>query len=87
MAIRIDIWEWFQSGNMPENGLIDLSDDAAQHRFFNKQIEEYGYDQVEACKALKFAISRKEVLLQWRGHVPLEYCDVVDDINESFAPG
>ena len=43
VAIRIDIWEWFQSGTMPDHGLTDLSDDAAQHRFFKKQSGLVGY--------------------------------------------
>ena len=30
MAVRIDIWEWYQSGEMPTKALIDLSSDAAQ---------------------------------------------------------
>ena len=32
VAVRIDIWAWFQSGTMKNHTLIDLSTDAAQHR-------------------------------------------------------
>ena len=33
VAIRIDLWEWWQSGKMPEDALIDLSNIKAQQFF------------------------------------------------------
>ena len=33
VAIRIDIWQWYQSGRMPSQALIDLSHHTEQNNF------------------------------------------------------
>jgi hypothetical protein len=59
--------------------LIDLSDLHLQHAFFNgKHIGEWGIPEADATKAMSNASRMKEVLVQWRGKVPLEYCYVID---------
>ena len=81
VAIRIDIWEWFQAGTMPDHALIDLTSPAAQRGFFKKSFEDYSYNQGNALQAMRYAHQAKEVLLKWRGLVPLEYCEIVDEYN------
>lgn len=68
VAIKINILEWYQSGTMPEHGLIDLSSEKAQKRALN--CEFHGFPQDEALKATRYAIRDREVLIKWRGAVP-----------------
>ena len=81
VAIRIHIWEWYQSGKTPPHALIDLSTDDAQHRMFKKGLSGYGYKQEGAMQAMKYSLQTREVLLKWRGQFPLKYCDIVNDIS------
>ena len=32
-------------------------------------------------QAMKYSLQTREVLLKWRGQVPVKYCEIVNDIN------
>ena len=32
-------------------------------------------------QAIRYALQAKEVLLRWRGLVPVEHCEIINDIN------
>ena len=78
VGIRIDIWAWYQSGQMPDEALVDLSTKPAQKRFFTREWDEYGHDVDSANQALSFSDKTREVLIKWRGAVPLQCCEVIN---------
>ena len=74
VCLRIDIWAWFQSGTMPPAALIDLSTTAAQRKIYKSFAGTYGMEDIDYGTARKWSIDCKEVLVKWRGEVPMEYC-------------
>ena len=86
IAIKLDIWQWFADGEMPPGAIIDLSDGPAQKRFFNKPDEEFSMSNSFFRVAMENATKQKEVLVCWRGEVPLKYCTVVD-LNSGIEVG
>jgi len=63
---------------MPAGAIIDLSDQAAWNTFFKKPFKDLGFSDTWASQARKYALDAQEVLIKWRGEVPIEYCSVVD---------
>ena len=55
VAVRIDIWEWYLSGDMPRKGLIDLSSDVAQRKLFGRGF--FGWNEQDAMKGFRNSIS------------------------------
>ena len=84
LMARIDIWSWYQSGEMAADQIIDLSNMVSCHRFFTKAPDDYGEWFADNFSEIRRAYSSKEVLLKWRGSVPLQYIDVVEEYNGSF---
>ena len=78
VCIRIHAWDWYQSGDMPAGAIIDLSDDDAWKNFFKKPFKDLAIGDTWASQARKWALDQQEVLIKWRGEVPIEYCSVVD---------
>ena len=88
VAVRIDIWAWYQSGSMPPQGVVDLSNHIAQKKFFKKgSFEEYGFDQDDAVIGVRHALEQKEILLKWRGKIPLRFFEVIDDVTGQVLGG
>ena len=87
VCIRIDIWAWFQSGTMPPAALIDLSTIVAQRKIYKSLAATYGFEDEDFGKALRWSVECKEVLVKWRGEVPMEYCEVVDECDEHTSLG
>ena len=84
VCLCINIWAWFQSGTMPPGALIDLSTPDAQMKIYEQSADTkslYGVNQSDYDIACKWSIACREVLVKWRGEVPMEYCDVVDDMD------
>ena len=80
LTVRIDIWAWHQSGTMPNGAIIDLSNSNAQHMFVERPND--GLPTVssdEMWEAIRLSRLFKEVLLCWRGKVPLQYFEVIND--------
>ena len=80
-CVEIDIWGWFQSGDMPENAIIDLSTRKAQMKFFGADYEKHGIDQSELMELMGHADRAREVLIKWRGEVPQKFMTLVDSTN------
>ena len=56
VAIRIDIWAWYQSGEMETDTLIDMSTINAIQRFFPRSYDlEDQFGQYDALKAFEYA--------------------------------
>ena len=79
IAVRINIWAYYQSGEAPQQAVVDLSHHKAQQRFFtNPDLGAYGVDQDRAVTAIRCALSCKQVLLKWRGYIPIDFYERVD---------
>ena len=61
-----------------EQNVIDLSTEAAQHRFFNQGAEGYGEWAMDNWHYLNLSLKWKEELFMWRGAIPMDVFDVVD---------
>ena len=61
---------------MEDHGVIDLRDSRMMHKFYGENWSDMGIK-----KATRWAIKASEVLLKWRGTVPIEFCDVVDECS------
>ena len=71
-------------GVLGKGDVINLSNDAAIRAYFPKKQFEYSQfveDNFSDC--YKFAVKSKEVLLCWRGCLPLEYLCVIDDVTQA----
>ena len=79
IAVRINIWAYYQSGEAPQQAVVDLSHHKAQQRFFtNPDLGAYGVDQDDAATAIRGALRCKQVLLKWRGYIPIDFYEQVD---------
>ena len=78
VCIMIHIWDWCQTGKMPAGAIIDLSDQAAWNSFFKKPFKDLGISDTWANLGRKYALEAQEVLIKYRGEVPIEHCSVVD---------
>ena len=88
VCLRIDIWAWFQSGTMPPAALIDLSSAIAQQMFYQDcTAAQFGIRDTDYDIACSWSIDYKEVLVKWRGEVPLKYIDVLDEGDEHNSLG
>ena len=82
ILVQIDIWGWYKyclSSNdelLHKECIIDLSSDKAQHKFFDKI--ENPIDMTSHGGALQQAKVSSEVLLKWRGAVPMHFFTVLD---------
>ena len=70
-------------GKNIQDEAIDLSDEAAQKKFFTLAPEEYAKHAPHLCTVsnwnyLKKAARDEEVLVKWRGTLPLDLLEVVD---------
>jgi len=70
---------------MPPAALIDLSSDIAQKKIYNGAAAQFGSQDIDYDIARRWSTGCKEVLVKWRGEVPMEYCDVVDDEHTSLG--
>ena len=88
--LRCDIYEAYKENPsyFPDEFLIDLSNDSTQHKFFGPKLFDYGTVSVdEINKALRYSLLQTEVLVKWRGCVPLKYWTIVDPCtNEDIMP-
>ncbi len=72
---------------MPPGALIDLSSENAQRNIYKHTAETYGLTDEDYGIARRWSTGCKEVLAEWRGDVPMEYCDVVDECDEHTSLG
>jgi len=77
--VRIRIWDWWCSGTMDEDAMVDLSSYQLAMKFINSapKRQNVSDNQNELDKSL----GRREILLKWRGDVPIQWIDVVADHN------
>ena len=94
IVVRINIWDWYQSmvaaGNT-EQLVIDVSNDHLQGEFFfcqGKNVGDHDFFGVmgEYVKASRQAETAKEVLLKWRGTIPIRFFEVLDNRDELLCP-
>ena len=82
LAVRIKILDWYLSGDMPEGALIDLSAAEPQYGFVKPPCDELPtISKNDVQEAIRLSRLRKEVLVCWRGMVPLKYFELINDIN------
>ena len=72
-----------RKGKNFQDEIIDLSDVAAQDKFFPKKRQEYDQHSPDSCSSkhwqfLPKAAQDKEVLVKWRGTLPIDLLEVVD---------
>jgi hypothetical protein len=75
--LKIDLWSWYQSGSLEEHMVIDLSSPEAVRNYFTKYAE---YCSPGVCHLA----NTKEILLKWRGRVPLEFVECDEFWREAF---
>jgi hypothetical protein len=75
--LKIDLWSWYQSGSLEEHMVIDLSSPEAVRNYFDKYAE---YCSPSICHDMH----TKEILLKWRGRVPLEFVECDEFWREAF---
>ena len=82
--VRIDLNRLIETKELSASDVIDMSDHHAIKKFFTKPLDEYGTYVVENFShAHKLATSSKEILIKWRGSIPLEAFEVVNEYNGS----
>jgi hypothetical protein len=80
VLVKIDLWAWYQQCEVTMDMIIDLSTHEARKHYFEKGTDAYGsYVEDHFHDMIKYSEKMKEVLLKWRGNIPLEYFQVVDD--------
>ena len=80
----IKILDMMLQGVLGKGDVINLSNDAAIRAYFPKKQFEYSQfveDNFSDC--YKFAVKSKEVLICWRGCLPLEFMCVIDDVTQA----
>ena len=60
LAVRIDIWAWYQSGEVPEQGIIDLPSLAQQRLFIKYQTHDYAIEQEAVVRRFVFHNAKKK---------------------------
>ena len=83
MMAKIDLWAWYQAGGLTEDMVIDLSAQPRQAAFFGKPPGEFGEWFEDNFHHIRKAGVAKEILIKWRGAVPIQYFEIVDDCNSS----
>ena len=87
LIVTPDLWQWFQDEALSQDRIIDLSSQKAQRAFFSKGADGYGRRVSQNLHELQKALFAKEVLIKWRGCVPLKCCVVVDrTTQEEIVP-
>ena len=86
LAAQIDIMAWYQSGDMPEGAIIDLSAPGPQRKFVLGSSGLLGFESptiadTDVQEVIRFTRLAKEVLLCWRGMVPSKYFEVINVFN------
>ena len=83
---KIDIWSWFVSGSMPEVGVIDISNQKKLAKVFKGGPGQCSLYVQQNQEHLIKTRECKEVLLKWRGRIPLKYFTVIDtDTGEDIG--
>ena len=77
ILVKIDLWGWFQSGLFNEDQMVDLSSLEAARRFFKKGQPDYGLYVEQCFFAVSRSVEEQEILIKWRGTVPLEFIERV----------
>ena len=91
LLVELDLWEWTQLGEqegirpLGPNSIIDLSTHAAQTDFINSfpdwsGREKKAYDEalLQHPHAFQRALESNEVLVKWRGMIPIQCIHVID---------
>ncbi len=76
IMVRIDVETFISSMAPSQQRWVDLSSNRKQHEFFTKGMDGYGRYVRENFQSLELALKAKEVLLMWRGSVPVECMEV-----------
>ena len=87
---KLDIWAWYQSGDMPANAIYDLSTEKAFKATIGYNAARLGYapygedpDQ-SWVRIYERTKAHKEVLIRWRGYIPVKYYEVVSFYDERY---
>ena len=76
LIVRLYLWLWFSEEALSQDRIIDLSTLKAQREFFKKGPDGYGAWVDQNFHELPKALTAKEVLIKWRGQIPLKYSAV-----------
>ena len=80
ILVEIDIWGWYKyclSTKLRHQAcIIDMSSNVAQKKFFD--VVDRHYDMTAHGTALGQSIASQEVLLKWRGSIPMHFFTVLD---------
>ena len=78
---KINIWEWYQSGQMPDVGVIDISNHKKLATVFKGGPAHCSKFVDDNFHHIAKTYDCKEVLIKWRGLIPLEFFTVIDQSN------
>ena len=82
--VRIHVGRLRETGELGEGDVIDMSSTVAFKKFFQKKPDGYGeYVKNNFAHAHCLATGSKELLVKWRGRVPWDAFEVVDEYDGS----
>jgi len=84
IMVKIDLWAWYQSGEMPDEGIIDISTQANLRKVFKKGPTAYGDDIHDHWHLIAQTNDCKELMLKWRGTVPTKHIAVINEDSGAF---
>ena len=86
MMVKINIRDRWLQGEMEENGMIDVSSPKAWGRVVNEDLENYSEFLRQTFKEdVEVTRIAKEVIIKWRGQVPPQFMEVLNDANGNEA--
>ena len=86
MMVKIHIYDWWLAGEMEENGVIDVSSPKAWGRVVNEGLESYSEFLRQTFKEdVEVTRIAKEVIIKWRGQVPPQFIEVLNNVNGNEA--
>ena len=86
MMVKINIRDRWLQGEMEENGMIDVSSPKAWGRVVNEDLENYGEFLRQTFKEdVEVTRIAKEVIIKWRGQVPPQLMEVLNNANGNEA--
>ena len=78
IMVRLDLVKLYLLEALSQYTLIDLSNDVARKDFFVKGMDGYGeFVRENFTQMIKFAEQSKEVLVKWRGEIPIDALEVL----------
>ena len=80
IMVKIHIWDWWLTGKMEENGVIDVSCTKAWHKIILPDaLDNSKFLSENQTDAFGKAFNSKELLIKWCGKVPHMFMEVIDN--------